>query len=160
MKKKTKNNNKTINIFISIAIVALIASLVLMLNKHKFADDKIISINYDEYSELIKRDEYSIILITSPTCTHCNNYRPYANYVANDYDLTVYELSISDFTYEQYIEIHDKYTALKDRYKDDIPVIVTPTTIIAKNNDEIASKTENLGYSGLVNFLKENNIIK
>ena len=158
MKKKT--NNKLINTFIIIAIVALIASLVLMLTKHKDVDNKIVSITYQEYSEIIKRDEYSVIILTSPTCTHCNNYKPYVNYAANDYGLTVYEISLNNLSYEEYMEIHDKYSVLKDLYKDDKPVILTPTTIIIKNNEEVTSILENIGYRRFVNLLKENNIIK
>ena len=163
MSKKSRNqkNNKTVNIIIIIGIVFLIASLILMLTRNKKIDNHIIDISYDEYKEIISKDEYSIILFTSPTCTHCQSYKPYVNYVCDDYDLIVYDLNLSSLSYDQYIEIHDKYNITKNQFTDNgSPSILTPTTIITKNDMEIDSISGNLGYSGFLNLLKKYDIIK
>ncbi len=156
---KTKNN-KVINICILISIVLLIGSLILMLTKNKKTPNHFVEVTYQEYSELIKKDETSIILLTTPTCTHCASYKPYVNYVADENNLTIYNLSINNLSYEEYISVHDKYSVLKDLYKDGTPTILTPTTIIIKNNEEITSSLGNLGYGGFKKILQEYKIIK
>ena len=160
MRKKNKNdNNRIVNIIIMIGIVCLIASLVLMLTRRKEVDNHIIDISYNEYSEIINNDEYSIILLTSPTCAHCNSYKPYVNYVCDDYHLKAYNLSLNSLSYEEYMEIHDKYTITKNQYSDNgTPSILTPTTIITKNGEEIDSASGDLGYSGFLDLLKVNGI--
>lgn len=154
-------NNKLVNIIISISIVLLIASLILMLTKTKKVENHITEITYQEYTELLKKDEVSIILLTSPTCDHCKDYKPYVNYVLDENGLTAYELSLSTLTYDEYIEIHDKYSSTKDKYsKDNVPSILTPATILVKNNEEVTSVLGNIGYSGFSKLLKQYEIIK
>ena len=159
--KKTinkKDNTKLINTLIIIGIVFLIASLVLM-----FTDKKrnfIKAINYQEYTDILKEDKYNIILLTSPTCGHCTNYKPYVNYVASENDLTVYDIDISSLEYDEYLAIHDKYSVLANEVSGNDPVIPTPVTIIVKNGVEVASVLGNIGQSGFTSLLKNNNIIK
>lgn len=159
-RKKKKNNYKLVNIIISIGIIFLIASLVIMLLNNKKIDNHIVDINYEKYSELISKNEYSIILLTSPTCTHCNDYKPYVNYVCDDNNLVVYNLNINELSYEEYMEIHDMYSATVDNYINGNPSILTPTTVITRNGEEVVSISGNLGYRGLVDLLKQNGIIK
>lgn len=162
MKKKTlkKDNTKLVNGIILFGIILLLISFIIMLKNNKKIDNHIIEIDYNRYSELINRDEYSIILLTSLTCTHCNSYKPYVNYVCDDYKLSVYDLDINKLGYDEYIEIHDKYTITKDSYINGNPSISTPTTIITKNGEEIDSISGNLGYSGFLDLLIKNEIIK
>lgn len=160
-RKKKNNNAKLINTIIIISIIGLIAILVLLLINMKKTENHITSINYSEYSEIIKKNEYSIILLTSPTCSHCKNYKPYVNYVCDNYNLKAYDLSISDLTYDEYINIHDNYQATKNHYSEDgTPSILTPTTIVTKDGEEVVSISGNIGYNGLIELLKNNNIIK
>lgn len=158
---RKKNSNQLVNIIIIIGILFLIASLVLMLFKKKEIDNHIVEISYNEYSEIIKEDEYKIILLTSPTCSHCKNYKYYVNYVCDDYNITVYELSINSLSYDEYMEIHDRYTVTKNHYTDNnVPSILTPTTIITKNKEEVVSLSNDIGYSGFLDLLKKYEIIK
>lgn len=155
-----KNNDKLVNTLIIIGIVFLIGSLVLMFTGNK-EGNHIVDINYNEYKEKVAEDKYSIILLTSPTCSHCVSYKPYVNAVADDYNLTVYNLNLNTLDYEQYIEIHDTYSATKDRYdEDNNPGIPTPVTVITKNGVEVASILGDIGSSGFTNLLKTNNVIK
>lgn len=153
-----KDNTKVVNTFIIIGIVFLIASLVLMfVNKENSSIKKI---NYQEYKDIIKEDKYNIILLTSPTCSHCINYKPYVNYVASKNNLTVYDIDLSNLDYDEYIELHDKYNAIKNEYRDGKPVIPTPATIIVRNGEEVTSILGDIGQLGFTNLLKNNNIIK
>ena len=136
-----KDNSKLVNTCVIIGIVFLIASLALMFTRSNKDDNHIVEIDYNKYSEIIKEDKYNIILLTSPTSTHCLNYKPYVNYIANENGLTVYNLDITTLEYDQYIEIHDMYTATKDQYNENnVPGIPTPVTLITKNGGEVASK--------------------
>ena len=155
-----KVSNKTINIIIIIGIIFLLASLFLMLSRYKKNTNHITEITYNEYSELIEKDEYAIILLTTPTCTYCKNYKPSVNSVCDEYNLVAYDLDISTLSYDEYLSIHDKYTVTKDQYNNDIPGILTPTTIITRNGEEIDSVSGDLGHTKLIEFLEKNNIIK
>ena len=85
-----KDNSKLVNTFIIIGIVFLIASLVLMFanNNKKYVQE----ISYKKYQDIIKEDKYNVILLTSPTCSHCVSYKPYVNLVASENDITVYDI--------------------------------------------------------------------
>lgn len=156
-----KNDNKVVNIFITIGIIFLIGSLVLMFTKKEGSDNHIEEINYSKYTDIIKEDKYNIILLTSPTCSHCVNYKPYVNLVADKYDLTVYNINLDNLDYDDYVTIHDSYEATRNNYSDgNIPSIPTPATIITKNGKEVTSILGDIGESGFTNLLKTNKVIK
>ena len=162
MKKSStvKKDNKVINIVIVIGIIFLIASLILMFVNGDGKNNNLKNISYSEYLELAKKDEYSIIILTNPTCIHCNNYKPFVNYVATENNLNAYNLDLTTITYDEYTELHDRYNAIKDDYSDGEPVIRTPATIIVRNDKEVTSVLGDIGYNGLVKLLKNNQIIK
>ena len=129
------NDSRLINTLIIIGIVFLIGSLIIMFTNSDKNNNYIKEINFKEYKDIIKDNGYSIILLTSPTCSHCNSYKPFVNYIASEYNLNVYNINLNTVTYEEYIELHDKYRATKNQYNDNTPVIPTPATIIVKNDD-------------------------
>ena len=154
-----KDNSKLVNTFIIIGIVFLIASLVLMFvnNNKKYVKE----ISYKGYQDIIKEDKYNVILLTSPTCSHCVSYKPYVNLVASENNITVYDIDLSNLEYEDYIELHDKYSVLKNEFDDsNNPIIPTPVTIIVRNGEEVASILGNIGEEGFTSLLKNNNVIK
>ena len=156
-----KDNSKLVDIFIIIGIIFLIASLVLMFVKNNKSLNHISELSYTEYKEKIMKDDYTIILLTSPTCTHCINYKPYVNLVAEENNLQVYNINLNNLKYEEYVEIHDKYSAISSDYGDNNePIIRTPATVIVKNGEEVESILGDIGYNGFQSLLKRNNIIK
>ena len=155
-----KDNTKLANTFIIIGIVFLIASLVYMFTKSNGNKVNIREINYQEYQDIINKDEYSVILLTSPTCSHCISYKPYVNYVANEYNIVVYDINLSTLEYSDYKEIHDKYSATVNEYDEGEPIIPTPVTLIVRNGEEVASTLGNIGEKGFTSLLKNNNVIK
>jgi len=159
--KNQKDNNKLVDALIIIGIIFLIGSLILMFTKKDKGKNNIVEINYGEYSEKIKEDKYNIFLLTSPTCSHCVNYKPYVNSVASEYNLTVYNINLSSLEYDEYVSIHDKYSVTKNQYSENnTPGIPTPVTVITKNGEEVASILGDIGASGFLNLLKTNNVIK
>ena len=123
-------------------------------------ENHIMDISYSEYKGISKSDQYNIFLVTSPTCSHCQNYKPQVELVAKENNLMVYDINVSDLKYDEYIELHDSYSALKDNYSQSDPVIPTPVTIITKNGKEVASILGDRGQSGFIKLLKDNGVIK
>ena len=154
-----RNSTKLTNILIFIGIIFLVLSLIMMLKNIKVSNH-IKEINYEEYKEKIKEDNYNIILLTLPTCTHCKSYKKEVNMVADEYNLIIYELNINMLNNNEYLEIHDKYTATKDTYSDNYPSILTPVTVITKGEEEIISISGDIGYNGFIKLLKDNEIVK
>lgn len=164
-KEKEKENKKRniINAVFIIIIIGLIGALAVIVSgntKNVKIEEKIKELTFSEYSEVIKEDKYSIILLTTPTCGHCQNYKPFVNYAANEYDLNVYNVDVSskDLKEEEYLELHS-YSVLKDRYDNGNAIIPTPTTIIVKNGVEVSSIMGDIGYDGFIDFLVKNNVI-
>ena len=162
MQKKLniKNQNNKTNLIIIIGIIVFIGALILMFVKSDKTENYIKAISYSEYSDIIKKDEYSIILLTNPDCSHCISYKPFVNYLAKEHNLNVYNIDLTSITYEEYILLHDKYNAIKDQYRDGVAVIPTPATLIVKNGVEITSVLGDIGYNGLERLLKNNNVIE
>ena len=161
-KKKNNNTNKIVNIVIIVIIIALVGALAVMVsgNTKNNGNTGIKAVTYEEYEELIKRDEYTILLLTQPTCGHCQNYKPFVKYAASEYGLMVYDINVSgNLSSEQFANLHS-YSALADQYNEaGQPIIPTPATIIIKNGKEIASRLGNIEYDGFVSMLKENGVI-
>lgn len=154
-----KDNSKLVNTCIIIGIVFLIGSLVLMFNNK--TKNHIKEIDYKEYTEIIQKDEYSVILLTQPTCSHCVNYKPYVNYVADEYKLEIYNIDLTKLSLEEYTAIHDKYRAIKDEVdSENNPAIPTPVTLIVRNGEEVTSTLGNIGQNGFTRLLKNNGVIK
>ena len=168
MSKKNKNSNlinkkdntKLVNAFILFGIVLLIGSLVFMfIDNNK--NNHIKGISYNEYKDLLEKDQYSVILLTSPTCTHCANYKPYVNLVADENDLEIYDINVTNLSEKEYYEIHDKYKAIQNEYDDNKkPLIPTPVTLIVRNGEEVNSVLGRISYDDLVRLLKNNGVIK
>ena len=154
-----KDNSKLVDTFIIIGIIFLIGSLILMFSNNS-SENHIKEIKYNEYKEKLAEDKYNIILLTSPTCSHCVSYKPYVNAIADDYNLEIYNINLNNLSYEEYIEIHDSFTATKDKYDDGVPGIPTPVTIITKNGVEVTSILGDIGSSGFLNLLKRYEIVK
>ncbi len=156
-----KDNSKLVDTLVIIGIVFLIGSLVLMFTKSDKDKNRIVEINYKEYSEKIAEDKYNIFLLTSPTCSHCVNYKPFVNSVANEYNLTVYNINLNNLELNEYTAIHDKFSAIKGEYDEKgNPGIPTPVTVITKNGEEVTSILGDIGATGFLNLLKTNNVIK
>ena len=163
VQKKETNNNLINGIMIGVAILIVAAMAVVVSKNKNLGTEFIQEVTYSEYKEVIKNPDYTVVLLASPTCSHCREYKPFVNAVAEEYDFKVYYVNVhsSDLTNEQYDEIHDNNSVLKDQFDSEGgKVIPTPTTIIYQNNKEVASALGDIGYDKLKSFLKENGVIK
>ena len=160
---KKKNEGLLANLIFGFAIVLLIGALVLMIVKsvNSSKQNRIKEISYQEYSEIKNNNDYTILLLTASYCSHCKDYKPYVNYAANEYNLEIYDIDISDnLTEAQFNDLHS-FNVIKDAYNEEGNAIIpTPVTVILKNGVEIDSKAGDIGYDGFVNMLEENRVIK
>ncbi len=169
MSKKVINqdnkSNKMINIIVIGCAFLLVVALGVMVSKNKQSAlyNHIKEIGYSDYIEKINSKDYTIILLATPDCQYCIKYKPFMNQVAVDYDLEINYIDVSsnDLSIDEYTALHDKYSVLKDKYDDTegYPIIPTPTTIIVKDGEEVASRSGNIGYDGFLKMLKENGVV-
>lgn len=66
------------------------------------AEKYITFIDYNKYRSLIKNEDTNIIVIGQTSCSHCIAIKPALNSVAEDYDLTINYLNLTDLTEEEY----------------------------------------------------------
>lgn len=91
-------------------------------------------VNYDEYVELIEDKHTHIIVIGQTTCGHCIAIKPALNSVAEDYDLTINYLNLTELSQTESTEF---FNSLKDIGYNDPEFVEeekfgTPLTLIVK----------------------------
>lgn len=160
--KKAKKNDSLTNLFIVLILAFLIGSFAIMVvkdikenNKNRFRD-----ISYKEYKEEISRDDYTIVFLGRPNCSHCISYKPLINQVLENYHLNGLYLDVNKLKENEFTELRSSINALRNEYNDEgEPVIPTPTTIIFKSGEELESISSNIGYDGFVNMLVRNGVV-
>ena len=155
--------DKIINsVIIGCAILLVGALAIIVSNNKKLGASHIKEVSYSEYQEKIKSEGYTIVLLASPTCSHCNNYKPFVNGLAEEYNFDVYYVNVhsSDLTNEEYDALHDSITATLDQFdQEGGKVIPTPTTVVFRNGEEVTSELGDIGYDGLKSLLKNSGVI-
>lgn len=94
-------------------------------------------INYDEYKSLIRKDDTSVIVIGQDGCSHCTNYKPALNSVAEDYNIAMNYLNLTNLTSE---ESNKLFENLKNIGYDDPEFLEdgsfgTPLTLIIEDSE-------------------------
>lgn len=159
LEKELKRKEKMKNILLYFGLIFIIG-LVIFLIINRSDSNHIKEISYTKYEEIIKKDEYTIILLASPTCSHCFSYKPLMNQALDEYNLKAQYVNVGGLNSEQILNLHDSISTLRSQYNEEgIPIIPTPTTVLFKNGIEIDSIMGNIGYDGFVNFLKRNGVV-
>ena len=168
MSKNVINNNekknKVMNAVVIIAAIVIVFGLAIMVSNEKGRNSSkhIKEVSYSEYEKKIKDNDYTIVLLASPSCTHCMQYKPLMNKVADDFGLEVYYIDVSsrNLKNDEYMSLHDNISVLKDVYNDEgEPSISTPTTVIYKDGVEIDAELGNIGEKGFLDLLNRNGVI-
>lgn len=94
-------------------------------------------INYDEYKALVRKDDTSVIVIGQDGCSHCSNYKPALNSVAEDYNIAMNYLNLTNLTTE---ESNKLFENLKNIGYDDPDFLKdgsfgTPLTLIIEDGE-------------------------
>jgi len=99
------------------------------------AEQYITFIDYEEYEEIIEDKDTNIVVIGQTTCSHCIAIKPALNSVAEDYDLTINYLNLTELGTT---ETEDFYASLEEIEYDNPDFVNegkfgTPLTLIIKN---------------------------
>ncbi len=112
-------------------------------------------IGIDEYLDLLKDDEASIIYVARPTCHYCQEMEPIVRNVVYEYNVKVHYLNTDELDDEgqaDFIKSND--------YFDEKGGYGTPMLIIVKDNDFVDVIEGLTDKDTVVNFFKDNGIIE
>ena len=119
-----------------------------------------ITISVDEYLNIMKKSEKSIIYIARPTCSWCQKQLPILKKLMNQYDLKVYYLNTENFydsDKQDYTEEGYKLINSSEKYKDGFG---TPNTIIVQNGTIIDGEFGYVEEGELKELLLRNKFIQ
>ncbi len=172
--KEQKENNKDIEKFKTIIIVALALVLVFvtsvivpeyvdMKNKLNSTGDDIIESEYGfkgigitEYQKLLKNDELTLIYIGRPDCPYSANQNPVLKELMDEHGFVVNYLNINDLDGDDYAV--EALFASDTRFTED--GLKTPTIILVEKEDIKLFKTGYTSKENLTILLEENKFIK
>ena len=110
-------------------------------------------INTNEYMELYKGQNKTIVLIARPTCHYCQIAEPILGKIAKDYDLDIKYLNTDNFSEEEQSTVVNSNEYFKNSWG-------TPLLLIV-NNEEIVDVVDGLTDTAhYIDFLKKNGFIK
>ncbi len=89
------------------------------------------NIDYSEYEEIIGKDEQSVIVIGQTTCSHCIAVKPVLNHIAEEYDITINYLNLTEMNEEEQSKLTESLKTIGYENADNLG---TPLTLIVKNN--------------------------
>ena len=117
--------NKNLIMISTILLIIIVSSLLIMsiLNPQK---GKLISLNYKEITNKVKKEETFILLISRSTCSHCSEYKPKLESIAKKYNIDIYYIDYD-------LDTKENQDKLLDDYKLDGS---TPITIFIKNGKQ------------------------
>lgn len=94
-------------------------------------------VTLDEYLNLVKGTEKSIILVARPTCSYCELFTPILKQAMEDMNLTINYIDTDTFSQEDWTTFNESLDYLKNEEWG------TPLTLIVQNGEAVA---ENNGY--------------
>lgn len=127
-------------------------------NHHEYYDDytyeygNLIEIDYDEFLELYRGKSNSIVLIAKP---NCNMYKSILDDIAFYNDINIYYLDISNMTNREYNSMISTIDYFEEHSDWSIPI-----TLIVRNSKTIGVLSGNANNKTMLNFFKNNRIIK
>ena len=110
------------------------------------------NISIDDYLELKKGSEKSIIFIARPTCEYCAIQEPITRYLVYKYGLEINYLN----TDEMEADAQNKLTKSSDIFKDGVS---TPTTLIVQNDEVVDAVIGLMDLEHYTKFFKDYGLI-
>ena len=132
-----------------ICLVILVGAIIadLLLSKSYLKE-----IKYEQLVEKIEKKESFVVLFSQTTCTHCMDFKPKLERVANKYKLNIYYLETDLLDKETSKELKTKFSFSG-----------TPTTVFVINGEEKTAATRingDVSEEKIVSKLKSNGFIK
>ena len=141
---------------ISVAVI-FVAALILSIIQTNAAKQYFEEISYDEFTELYNGKEESLIWIASPTCSHCENMKPYVKMVSSQYKIKFNYLDVSVLDEQPYYELVGRLETDENFNSEEFG---TPTLAVVKEGSTISTSIGEMDDTGIVEYLKATGLIK
>ena len=92
-------------------------------------------LSYTEYQEKIDNKDNFIVIVSSATCSHCQNFMPVAEDFANDEGLPLYYIDTNDFTSDEWTNLEKSNTFFEENSGN----WGTPTTLVLAGKESVDS---------------------
>ena len=93
-------------------------------------EENLTFIGFNEYKDLVSKDDTTVIVIGQTTCSHCIAVKPVLSRVAGNYNITINYLNLTELSSDEQNELIEN---LKNLGYEDAENLGTPLTIIVKN---------------------------
>lgn len=125
------------------------------------AEKNLTYITYSEFKDIVSKDDTSIIVLGQTTCSHCIAVKPALNSIAEEYDLTINYLNLTDISEEQYNNLVEDLKSLEYDDSDFVEEnsFGTPLTLIVKNQKIYSYINGERSKSQFIKELKKAEII-
>lgn len=107
---------------------------------------------YYDWHKATLEDKYVLTVIGASFCSHCNNFKPIIEKVANDYNVDLYYYYIDMLDETEKDSIINSY---ETNYDGSVPHL-----FITKNGNVISNQTGEMEESTLIEFLQLNLVIQ
>lgn len=107
-------------------------------------------LSLNEYLEVIKKDEKSIILVARPTCSFCEKFSPVLKEAMDDMNLTINYIDTDKFSSEDWTTFSESLAYLNSEEWG------TPLVLIVQNGEVLAENNGYVDLSTIKSFFKAN----
>ncbi len=160
-KKETKKEFKLTSkqkdiVLVLLAVVLLVVAFVVTGNKAPKVNIELPvalegevgfnEITYSEYVEKMNEEEPFLVIIIKDGCGYCEAYTPIVKEVAEEYNLPIYYINLTNITEEEYTALSKSNSYLKSQQWG------TPTTLLMSGNTVVGSIS---GYVDKDTFVKD-----
>lgn len=135
-------------------LIIILLGFFLFFSLNKKDDSKLIPITGQELLDKLNQKETFILVFTQDGCSHCNEYTPILNRVLDEYDITIYDLNLTELR---------KDTELYNQVSSKFNIPGTPTTIFINDGEEKTTLNRLVGgsnYKDLVEKFKDRGFIE
>lgn len=160
-KKETKKEFKLTSkqkdiVLVLLAVVLLVVAFVVTGNKAPKVNIELPvalegeagfnEITYSEYEEKMNEEKSFLVIIIKDGCGYCEAYTPIVKEVAEEYNLPIYYINLTNITEEEYTALSKSNSYLKSQQWG------TPTTLLMSGNTVVGSIS---GYVDKDTFVKD-----
>ena len=156
---KLTSRQKDIILVLLVVVLLIVAMIVTAVKNPKLDIELPVSLSgeagytslaYSEYEEKINNEETFLVVIVKDGCGYCEAYIPILKEVAEEYQIPINYINLTDLTSEEQQKLVQSNSYLKTREWG------TPTTLLLYGNKVINSIGGYVEKDTLVNFVKEN----
>lgn len=112
------------------------------------------TIDYSKYEKILEDGNRSVVVIGQTGCTYCEQAKPILNEIANEYDVTINYLNLTDLSEDESKDLFDSLEYLKK-----LESVGTPLTLVIKDKKVVGHLDGAQEKESFVKFFKENKMI-